>query len=470
MIRFFSLKRLRMMATVPALAAFIGLGSAAWAQEAVPPSVPVPAVPVPVSKPEATAPAAAAAAVPAAATAPAVPAAKTMEGKVYTGYQGWFTPLRKEDGAKWVHFGHRGKFEPGFSSVEMWPDTSELDADEKVETGFRNADGSMAYVFDSQNSKTVSRHFGWMKQYGIDGAFLQRFAGPAASDTQRPHLDRVLASVREGSKTHGVEWGLMYDLSGVRAKDIFPNVSEDWKRLAGEGSGAGDIRSDAHYIHHRGKPVVVLWGVGFNDNRPAPGDYLSLVQFLKNDPVYGGNTVILGVPFYWRTGKNDAVSDPDLEKVILAADVIAPWPVGRYADPNGAASLARRERAPDAEWAAAHGLDYLPGIFPGFSWSNLMKTRRQDGKFNQIPRLGGQFLWTQAVTSRRAGAKMLYVAMFDEIDEGTAIFKVSNTPPAGETPFVTYDGLPSDHYLWLTGEIGKMLRGPVPGTDSMPER
>jgi hypothetical protein len=389
-----------------------------------------------------------------------------MLGKVYTGYQGWFAPLRKEDGAKWIHYGHRGKFEPGFSSVEMWPDTAELDPDEKVETGFKNADGSTASVFESQNPKTISRHFGWMRQYGIDGAFLQRFAGPAASENQRPQLDRVLAGVRAASREHGVEWGLMYDLSGVRAKDIFPNVSEDWKRLA----GPGGIRSDPHYIHHRGKPVVVLWGVGFSDNRPAPGEYLSLVQFLKNDPVYGGNTVVLGVPFYWREGKNDAVSDPDLEKVILAADVIAPWPVGRYADPAGAGSLAKEVRAPDAAWAADHGLDYLPGIFPGFSWSNLMKTRNQKGRFNQIPRLGGQFLWTQAVTSKQAGGNMLYVAMFDEIDEGTAIFKVSNNPPAGETPFLTYEGLPSDHYLWLTGQIGKMLRGNIPVSGEMPKR
>jgi hypothetical protein len=31
-----------------------------------------------------------------------------------------------------------------------------------------------------------------------------------------------------------------------------------------------------------------------------------------------------------------------------------------------------------------------------------------------------------------------------------------NQPPA---KFVTYEGLPSDHYLWLTGQAGRILRG-----------
>jgi hypothetical protein len=389
----------------------------------------------------------------------------TMEGKVFVGYQGWFNPLRKEDGARWVHYGSKGQFKPGFVSVEMWPDTSELGEDEKVPTDFRHKDGSVATVFDPQNAVTVNRHFSWMRQYGIDGAFLQRFVNPAASPRLRPELDRVLGNVRAASRTNKVAWGLMYDLSGVRADQIFPRVAEDWKRLAGELK----IRSDAHYIHHNRKPVVVLWGIGLKD-RPGPKEYLSLVKFLKEDPAYGGNTVVLGVPFYWRSGRNDAVDDPSLKEVILAADVIAPWPVGRYSNPEGALRLAKNERGLDIQWAADNKRDYLPGIFPGFSWSNLMKTRGSNHPFDQIPRLGGKFLWTQAVSSQRAGARMLYVAMFDEIDEGTAIFKVSNDPPVGESPFLTYEGLPADHYLWLTGQIGKMLRGEIPASDEMPRR
>ena len=80
----------------------------------------------------------------------------------------------------------------------------------------------------------------------------------------------------------------------------------------------------------------------------------------------------------------------------------------------------------------------------------------------QIPRLGGRFLWSQCVNARRAGARSLYVAMFDEIDEGTAIFKVRNDPPTGASPFVTEPGVPSDHYLWLSGAAGRLLKGELP--------
>ncbi len=99
-----------------------------------------------------------------------------------------------------------------------------------------------------------------------------------------------------------------------------------------------------------------------------------------------------------------------------------------------------------------------------------MKVRGKEAKIQPIPRLGGQFLWSQAIASKRAGAKMLYLAMFDEIDEGTALFKVANDVPVGETPFLTYEGLPSDHYLWLSGQIGKLFRGEIPATDEMPKR
>ena len=52
--------------------------------------------------------------------------------------------------------------------------------------------------------------------------------------------------------------------------------------------------------------------------------------------------------------------------------------------------------------------------------------------------------------------------MFDEMDEGTCIFKVDNNPPSSaESQFTNYEGLPNDYYLWLTGKAGEALRGEI---------
>ena len=136
--------------------------------------------------------------------------------------------------------------------------------------------------------------------------------------------------------------------------------------------------------------------------------------------------------------------------------MISPWSVGRYRGVKDADRILRHQRA-DREWCEEHGIGYLPVLFPGFSWRNL----KGDEKAG-IPREGGRFFWSQFQATAMAGNDAAYVAMFDEIDEGTAIFKCTNDPPVGESPFQTYEGLPSDHYLWLAREGGRLLRGELP--------
>lgn len=384
----------------------------------------------------------------------------TLDGKVMCGYQGWFAAEGDDSHLGWQHYSGRG-FEPGKCSIDYWPDMREMDDDEKYATPFRHADGSAAHVFSSSNPKTVDRHFQWMKGYGIDGVFLQRFAGSTKSSTRRRHNDLVMANVRASAEKHGRAWALMYDLSGLREGDIDRVLIEDFKRIVDE----RNIFDDPTYLHHKGRPVVAVWGVGFNDGRRYTLEECGkLVSFLKDDPKYGGVTVMLGVPTGWRELTRDAVRDPMLHEVIAKADIVSPWTVGRYRTPREAMRHAEHYIAQDVAWCKERGLDFLPVAFPGFSWHNLDKSRGVDSPLDQIPRLGGEFLWTQAVADRRAGAKMLYIAMFDEMDEGTAIFKCTNDPPVGESPFLTYKGLPTDHYLWLVGRITEMFR-----SESKPE-
>src|SRR5205807_845561 len=120
----------------------------------------------------------------------------------------------------------------------------------------------------------------------------------------------------------------------------------------------------------------------------------------------------------------------------------------------------------DLQEAKKAGMGYLPVIYPGFGWTNLKgKAAAKD----DLPRLGGEFYWRQFATAADLSVEMAYVAMFDEVDEGTAIFKVSNTPPRSGR-FVTYEGLPTDWYLRLTGEGTKLIRGEIKGQQAIPIR
>src|SRR5690606_36318343 len=103
---------------------------------------------------------------------------------------------------------------------------------------------------------------------------------------------------------------------------------EDWKLLVRDAR----IRHEAGYLHHQGKPLVAVWGVGFSDGRRYTlEECRRLVDFLQHDPEYGGNAVLLGVPYYWRDLDRDTVSDPALHDLLRQADVLSPWSVGRYA-------------------------------------------------------------------------------------------------------------------------------------------
>jgi hypothetical protein len=65
---------------------------------------------------------------------------------------------------------------------------------------------------------------------------------------------------------------------------------------------------------------------------------------------------------------------------------------------------------------------------------------------------------------------MFYVAMFDEVDEGTAIYKVHPNPPVGNSPFLNYKGLPSDHYMWLAGKAQEALQNKFEAKKTQPHR
>ncbi|MGB0743049.1 MAG: glycoside hydrolase family 71/99-like protein [Opitutales bacterium] len=401
-----------------------------------------------------------------------VSTADGLSGKVFAGYQGWYRTPTDGSGLGWEHYEtYDEQFKPGEVGIDFWPDMSEFYEDEKYPTPFKHKDGSTAYVFSSQDPRTVDRHFKWMKEYGIDGIFLQRFAhdvlegGHHQWELLQPSNNKILDNVQKGARAHERAYSVMYDLSSIRRGEM-PMIMDDWRSICERYK----ILEDPNYLKEDGKPLVAIWGVGFSDGRKYTLDEVStLIDFLKNDPVYGGCTVMLGVPTYWRTLKNDAVSDPKLHDVIRSADVLLPWLVGRFGGSETAIERGKTYIAADQKWCEENGVHYMPLAFPGFSWANRKIKDYPDVKFNHIPREDGLFLWSQAIAAKRAGADTLYIAMFDEMDESTQIFKVSNDPPVGKSRFLTYKPNEPDFYLRLAGAIGKMLREEIPATDDLPE-
>jgi hypothetical protein len=388
--------------------------------------------------------------------------ATTLDRKVLCGYQGWFNTPGDGTPFGFTHWG-RGLDRPGGGhfTVDLWPDVSEYAPEDLCDVPGRELpDGSPARLYSAFRKGPVLLHTRWMRQYGIDGVFLSRFVGEAVSPTRSRHVNRVLASVREGCHREGRVWALMLDLTtGRRATTKM--VMDDWKFLCDR----VQAREDSRYLHHQGKPVVLLWGLGFKDRPWSPEQGAELVEFFKNDPKYGGVYLIGGVDPFWRTLRGESRPDAGWAGVYRSFDAISPWDVGRYRDDASMDRIRRHVWEGDLAELSASGKGYMPTAFPGFSWDNL---RRLPPGRSLIPRRGGEFYWRQFAIFKELGIRTVFVGMFDEVDEGTAIYKVANQTPVG-SDFVTYEGLPTDWYLKLTGAAARMIRGDAPLSPKIPD-
>lgn len=385
----------------------------------------------------------------------------SYKGLVMAGYQGWF---RLPD---------KGKLYPDeeHTRIDMWPDVSEYE--KTYPTGLQLKDGSTARFFSSTDKSTVDLHFKWMQEYGLDGVFMQRFFNAARPEGRR---NPVLKNAMEAASKYERAIGVMYDLSGLKASgEDCSLLIDDWKYLV-DSLKVTNQEGAQTYVFFNGKPLVTIWGVGFPD-RPYDIRNIGLerfMDFLKNDPEYGGCSVMLGVPTFWRDLNADCVHDPYLHTLIKQADIVLPWMVQRFTPLlHNDMDRYRDVILGDMEWCKANGIDYVPCVYPGFSWHNLSRYEFPDDvkPSGSIPRQGGRFFWQQISTAINAGATMLYIAMFDEVNEGTAIFKCTDNPPVGKSiRFVGMDGMPSDHYLWLSGEAAKILRKEKPLSFDLPKR
>ncbi len=356
----------------------------------------------------------------------------TLDGKVMFGYQGWFNHPDDGAGIGWVHW--TNFYEPINSSVDMYPDIREYGLDELYDADLTFTNGRMAPVISSYNRSTVVRHMKWVRDYNLDGVFLQRFISAADNKPHMNHKDTVTRHVIEGCESYGRVFAIMYDGIANKVEDI----KTDWMHLVDD---IGVTESD-RYLNHRELPLVALWG--YTVREEATLDQLvELIDWFKNNPEprYRAS-LLLGVAWNWYD------QGPSWTNAFQDVEVISPWFSGSTDYDRGQA------------WCDEHNVDFLPVVHPGFSWYNL-----NGGDKNAEPRKGGTFFWNELNEVVSKNAKSVYIAMFDEVDEGTAMFKLAENksmiPKEGYWLPLDADGytLPSDWYLRTAGLATEVVRG-----------
>ncbi|KAF8499017.1 hypothetical protein F5888DRAFT_1686884 [Russula emetica] len=414
----------------------------------------------------------------------------TIKDKFLVGYQGWF--YCQGDGEPvgpghhgWIHWFTYPVPHGGHLNTDYWPDTSQYTREELfVAPGFKHKDGSPAHLFSSRNPKTVQRHFHWMAEKGVDGVFLQRFLGlcdvpPGGHDGNRRIRDEVGDLVQRAAEREGRVYAIMYDVSGVPTERIQEIIEKDWNHLLREKR----VLNSPNCLRENGKPVIALWGFGFNDRNHSPELVRAVTSFFRNSTP-GGAYIMAGAPAHWRTSDSDADRNPEFVNIWMECfDAISPWTVGRYSDQTSADAFAEDRIQGDVmfigRWATTHGkrVDYVPVVHPGGSGYNL--SNGQWGR-NAAPREGGRFLWRQIYNARKWGARIMYGAMWDEYDEGTqflpAITRTADLPhdEGGKFALIACDidgyDLPPDWYMRIAGYGSSLVKDERNNEARFPEK
>jgi hypothetical protein len=258
------------------------------------------------------------------------------------GYQGWFgCPGDFENNASWRHWFHTRDAVDSLT-VDQIPSLRGIADADLCMTNMKRPDGAPVKLFSSQNPRVVSQHFRWMQQHQIDGAAVQRFTVELADPALRRRMDNVLRNVRAAAEASGRLFYLTFDISGANADTVEADVRSDWRHVV---NNLG-ITQSPNYLHDRGKPMLQLWGFGFEGRPGAPDRVQALINDLKaGRDGLAAVTLIGGVPTGWRTLDQDAKPDQAWARVYRSFDVLSPWSVGRFADDRGADNFVHRLHA-----------------------------------------------------------------------------------------------------------------------------
>ena len=380
-------------------------------------------------------------------TAADASAAGDVVGKITVGYQGWFACIG--DGAPidaWWHWSSNEGQPPSPSNnvIKAWPDMSEYT--NVFQTAYAPlGTGAPATLFSSFDQQTISTHFQWMQENGCDTAALQRFDPNTA---EGPTRNAITALVNTAAQAYDRKFYIMYDATGWTNMET--EMPADWT------ANMSKYISSSAYAHQNGKPVVGIWGFGFNDTQHpwTAAACQSVINFFEGQGCY----VMGGVPTYWRTGAND--SRAGYLSVYSSFNMISPWMVGRIGTAADSDNFYTNVNVGDQTYCNANGIDYQPCVLPG------------DVSANQ--RANGTFMWEQFYNMVRVGAQGIYISMFDEFGEGNQICKTAASlsgVPVGSGLLALDEGgqaCSTDFYLRITNDGGRMFKGEIALTKVLP--
>ncbi len=233
----------------------------------------------------------------------------------------------------------------------------------------------------------------------------------------------------------------MYDQSGMNPDDLVRIIERDWRILV----DSMQITKDERYLHHEGKPIVGIFG--YFPNSFSVQIAHQVAEIFKK-PGYEAHIIASG----------ERVDDSNPSWNNIYSDFLAyfPWNVGNYTSSDLNHAYAQTLQWPNERSILnSYGAEFIPLVFPGFGWDNLMNQPPGTTKFG---RRKGEVLWTQIKDVVNISAKTVYSAMFDEIDESTAIFKITYNIPINHY-YSDNEGLHSDFYLNLTGYASDIIDG-----------
>lgn len=240
-----------------------------------------------------------------------------------------------------------------------------------------------------------------------------------------------------------------YDLNGASSAPGSSNVAET---ILADLASLSDVLGSPVYMHQGGKPVVEVWGVGIV-TAVSVDDSAALVAALQGAGYY----VILGVQQAWHA---ELVEDQPggYGSVYALADMLQPWTVGAYDRDGYPGFRDGRQATEDKAALAALGIESSVVVWPGGSNSNA--DPGDPAAFDRFPRWNGTFYQAQLDGAVDVvGPNFIFGAMFDEVNEGTAIYPVLKRSqlPTNQRFLGVDDDLAPDAYLTMAGDAAARL-------------